>query len=321
MSNIIIAVIEQRENVIKKASFEAAAKAYSLANELEGKAFAVVIGNKVENINKLSAYGINEILFYNNSELEFYNPDLYKNAVTDAVKSLNANCLIFPNTSLGKDLAPRVAVSLNAGLVMDCVQLNSNNNELLAVRPIFAGKALQEVSLNSDIKIFTLRPNVFSTDPGNESEINLTQKELPTIQSKTKVVEFKKAEGKLDVSEANVIVSGGRGLKGPEHFRMLEELAELLGGAVGASRAVVDAGWRSHGDQVGQTGKTVSPTLYIACGISGAIQHLAGMSSSKYIIAINKDKDAPIFTVADYGIVGDVFEVVPAFINELKKLK
>lgn len=321
MSNIIIAVIEQRENVIKKASFEAAAKAYSLANELGGKAFAVVIGNKVENINKLSAYGINEILFYNNSELEFYNPDLYKNAVTDAVKSINANCLIFPNTSLGKDLAPRVAVSLNAGLVMDCVQLNSNNNELVAVRPIFAGKALQEVSLNSEIKIFTLRPNVFSAVPGNESEINLTQKELPAIQSKTKVVEFKKAEGKLDVSEANVIVSGGRGLKGPEHFRMLEELAELLGGAVGASRAVVDAGWRSHGDQVGQTGKTVSPTLYIACGISGAIQHLAGMSSSKYIIAINKDKDAPIFTVADYGIVGDVFEVVPAFINELKKLK
>jgi len=175
--------------------------------------------------------------------------------------------------------------------------------------------------LKSDKKIFTVRPNVFPAEKIAESQAEVEEYLLEDVDLSTKVVSVARAEGKLDVAEAEIVVSGGRGMKGPENFHLIEELADLLGGATGASRAAVDAGWRPHSDQVGQTGKTVSPNLYIAVGISGAIQHLAGMRSSKFIVAINKDKDAPIFQVADYGIVADLFEVVPALIEEVKKVK
>jgi electron transfer flavoprotein alpha subunit len=204
---------------------------------------------------------------------------------------------------------------------MDCIKLNSTN-ELTATRPIYAGKALMDVKLNTDKKIICIRPNVFKAEPStNSGEPEVSVKEISSPNLSSKVTEFKKAEGKLDVAEADIIVSGGRGMKAPENFHLIEELADAFGAAVGASRAVVDAGWRPHREQVGQTGKTVSPTLYVACGISGAIQHLAGMSSSKYIVAINKDKDAPIFNVADYGIAGDIFEVLPVLTEEIKKAK
>ena len=189
-------------------------------------------------------------------------------------------------------------------------------------RPAYAGKALIDVKLLSNKKVITLRPNVFKAQVlDNPPPAELVVKEVSDVNLKSKVTSFKKSEGKLDVAEADIIVSGGRGMKGPENFHLIEELADTLSAAVGASRAVVDAGWRPHSEQVGQTGKTVSPTLYVACGISGAIQHLAGMSSSKYIVAINKDKDAPIFSVADYGITGDLFEIIPALTAEIKKLK
>jgi electron transfer flavoprotein alpha subunit len=204
---------------------------------------------------------------------------------------------------------------------MDCVKLDTSSSKLTATRPVYAGKALVDVKFNSGKKVITIRPNVFKAQPSENSSVDVTTNEVSSPNLKTRVVEFKKSEGKLDVAEADIIVSGGRGLKGPEHFNLIEELADSLGAAVGASRAVVDAGWRPHGEQVGQTGKTVSPSLYVACGISGAIQHLAGMSSSKYIVAINKDKDAPIFNIADYGIAGDVFEILPVLTEEIKKVK
>ncbi len=205
---------------------------------------------------------------------------------------------------------------------MDCIKLDIENGEVIATRPIYAGKALLDVKLKSDIKIFTIRPNVFKAEQSSpDMEANIEIKEIVDADLKTKVVEFKKSDGNIDVAEADIIVSGGRGLKNPESFKLVEDLAEAFGAAVGASRAVVDAGWRPHREQVGQTGKTVSPSLYVACGISGAIQHLAGMSTSKYIVAINKDKDAPIFTVADYGIAGDVFEILPKLTEEIIKLK
>jgi electron transfer flavoprotein alpha subunit len=178
-----------------------------------------------------------------------------------------------------------------------------------------------KTKLNSDVKIFTIRPNIFKAELSDAGSFSVDVKEVSNPNLKSKVVAYKKSEGKLDVAEADIIVSGGRGMKGPENFNLLESLADCLGAAVGASRAVVDAGWRPHREQVGQTGKTVSPTLYVACGISGAIQHLAGMSTSKYIVAINKDKDAPIFSVADYGIAGDLFEVLPVLTEEIKKIK
>jgi electron transfer flavoprotein alpha subunit len=189
------------------------------------------------------------------------------------------------------------------------------------MKPVYAGKALCEMRATSPVKLFTLRPNVFtaSAADGGGAKVEKAAVNLGEGDFRSKVTAVKIAEGRPDVTEASIIVSGGRGMKGPENFHLVEKLADVLGGGVGASRAVVDAGWRPHDEQVGQTGKTVSPSLYIACGISGAVQHLAGMSSSKYIVAVNKDKDAPIFQVADYGIVGDVFEILPALTNELKK--
>ena len=195
------------------------------------------------------------------------------------------------------------------------------DGELIATRPVYAGKALIDVKVNGDKKIFTIRPNTFTLGEGSDATAEVTVKEVSDVNLSVKVTELKQSSGKLDVAEASIIVSGGRGMGGPENYAMLEELADLLGGAVGASRAAVDAGWRPHSDQVGQTGKTVSPNLYIAVGISGAIQHLAGMRTSKYIVAINKDPEAPIFQIADYGITGDLFEVVPALIEEVKKVK
>jgi electron transfer flavoprotein alpha subunit len=192
--------------------------------------------------------------------------------------------------------------------------------DILATRPVYAGKALIDVRVKTATKIFTLRPNVFTAGASQDgaAKVEKVSVALDANDFGSVVKEVKVATGRPDVTEADIIVSGGRGLKGPENFHLIESLADVLGAGVGASRAVVDAGWRPHDEQVGQTGKTVSPTMYVACGISGAVQHLAGMSSSKYIVAINKDKDAPIFQVADYGIVGDVFEIIPELTGQLK---
>lgn len=321
MAEKILAVLEQREGNLKKVSFEAASVALNLANQLGLQAEAVVVGKEISNLNELSKFGISKLTHLKNESLENYSPSAYAEAIASFAKDNEAKILIFPNTAMGVDLAPRVAVKLNSGIVMDCMKLEVKDNEVIATRPVYAGKALIDVKLKSDIKIFTIRPNVFKPQAVDSPTVQIEVKQIDNPNLKTKVTAFKKSEGKLDVAEADIIVSGGRGMKGPENFHLIEELAEVLGAAVGASRAVVDAGWRPHREQVGQTGKTVSPSLYIACGISGAIQHLAGMSSSKYIVAINKDKDAPIFNVADYGIAGDVFEILPALTEEIKKLK
>lgn len=316
----ILAFIEQRSGQIKKSSLEVAKTAADLSQKLNGSVEALCIGNDVNSLDSIGGYGISKVNFIKNSNLENYS-SAYTDLVVNFINQNNFDVIIFSATSLGRDLAPKVSAKLDCGIAVDCVELNISDNKIIATRPIYAGKALMDVTMNSDKKIFSLRPNVFSAGvpTENKAEINFINAEFQ--EPKVKVVEIKKSEGKLDVAEADIIVSGGRGMKGPEHFKMIEELADLIGGAVGASRAVVDAGWRPHSEQVGQTGKTVSPTLYFALGISGAIQHLAGMRSSKYIVAVNKDKDAPIFQAADYGIVGDVFEIVPALIEEIKKIK
>ena len=322
MANKILAVLEQREGLIKRSSFEAVNAAANLAKDLNTSAEAVVVGDTISNINEVSKYGIQEIAHIKNSELSNYSSSGYTDVISNFAKESGFEILILSNTALGKDLAPHLCVKLDAGCIVDCVKLSVSGNEIVCTRPTYAGKALVDVKLLSDKKVITIRPNVFKAQiTENANPPNVVVKEVTSVNLKSKVTEFKKAEGKLDVSEADIIVSGGRGIKGPENYHLIEELADALGAAVGASRAVVDAGWRPHSEQVGQTGKTVSPTLYIACGISGAIQHLAGMSSSKFIVAINKDKDAPIFSVADYGITGDLFEVLPALTNEIKKVK
>lgn len=321
MSKIILAVLEQRENKLKKSAFEVVTTAVSLAKDLGLEAKAIVVGNEIENLDEVSKYGISDVTLFKNSGLTNYSSTAYSDIVTGFAKETGAEYILFSDTALGKDLAPRVAVKLNAACLIDCVHLDTSDGSITATRPIYAGKALMELKPKSEIKVITIRPNIFKARPVDGSSINLTTKEVDSPDLSTKVIEFKKSEGKMDVAEADIIVSGGRGLKTPENFKLVEELADTLGAAVGASRAVVDAGWRPHREQVGQTGKTVSPSLYIACGISGAIQHLAGMSSSKYIVAINKDKEAPIFGVADYGIAGDVFEILPVLTKEIKKIK
>lgn len=320
--NKALVFLEQREGKIKRSSFESISVSKKISSELNIELLVVTIGNDIENINDVSKFGVAKVFHYKNADLINYSTTAYTEIISKMANEVSADYLFFPNTSLGKDLAPHVAAKIDAGLIMDCTNLELNNGEIIATRPIYAGKALIDVKLNSDKKVYTLRPNVFKAVAQENGQVpEVIIKEVTTPNLSNKVLEINKSEGKMDVAEADIIVSGGRGLKAPENFHLVEELADVLGGAVGASRAVVDAGWRPHREQVGQTGKTVSPSLYIACGISGAIQHLAGMSSSKYIVAVNKDKDAPIFNVADYGITGDVFEILPELIEEIRKIK
>lgn len=321
MANKILAILEQREGELKRSAFEAVSTSADLAKQLSLEAEAVVVGGEISNLNEIGKYGISKVVHLKNNELANYSSSAYAAAIAEYAKESDADYLLFANTSLGKDLAPRVSIKIDAGILTDCINLQVDG-DIVATRPVYAGKALLDVKLKTGKKIFTIRPNVFKAHPlENAADVNVEVKEISSPNLRTKVVEMKRSEGKLDVAEADIIVSGGRGLKGPENYHLVEALAEALGAAVGASRAVVDAGWRPHGEQVGQTGKTVSPSLYVACGISGAIQHLAGMSSSKYIVAINKDKDAPIFNVADYGIAGDAFEILPALTEEIKRVK
>ena len=318
----ILVFAEQRDNKIKKAAYEAVKAARTVADQMNGEVVALIVGGSVQSLApSLGGYGAQKILAAEDARLTFYASSAYAKIIAGAAQKLGADTVFLPATAMGKELAPRVAVMLGAGLASDCTSLVVEGGELVATRPLYAGKALARIRITSGSKVYTLRPNVFpSGEPSNAAgqvemlPVNLSEKDLACH-----VKELKQSSGRLDVAEADIVVTGGRGLRGPENFPMIEELAGVLGGAVGASRAVVDAGWRPHDEQVGQTGKTVSPNLYIAVAVSGAIQHLAGMSSSKYIVAINKDKDAPIFQVASYGIVGDAFEIVPALTAEIKR--
>lgn len=320
----ILALAEQRDGVLKKAAFEAVRAARVLADQLAGEVVALVVGDGVEHAaGELGRYGAHRIAVVQDSRLKNYSTTAYSKIIAHVAAKEDASLVLLSATSMGKDCAPRVAVRLEAGLVSDCVALRIESNDIIATRPVYAGKALVDVRATSARKVFTLRPNVFPAGASNGNGVPVQKVDAPLAENDfaSVVEETTHSKGKIDVAEADIIVTGGRGLKGPENFGMIEELAAAFGGAVGASRAVVDAGWRPHDEQVGQTGKTVSPSLYVAVAVSGAIQHLAGMSSSKYIVAINKDKDAPIFQVTDYGIVGDAFEVVPALTKEVNRLK
>lgn len=320
----ILAFAEQRENRFKKSAFEVTQTSANIAAQIGAEHVTVVIGDAVDSITaELAHYGATRVIAAQDPRLHFYSTTAYAKIVAEIARKENAGLLFFPASQMGKDLAPRVAAKLDAGIAADCIALKVDGGDIIATRPIYAGKALVDIKVVSPVKMFSLRPNVFTASPASGGKVSVEKVniELDDADFGAKVTGTKINTGRPDVTEAGIIVSGGRGLKAPENFHLVEKLADAFGGAVGASRAVVDAGWRPHDEQVGQTGKTVSPTLYVACGISGAVQHLAGMSSSKYIVAINKDKDAPIFQVADYGIVGDLFEVLPPLIEEVKKVR
>jgi electron transfer flavoprotein alpha subunit len=325
MAQGILAFIEQRQGSIKKPSLETLSAARRLADDLHEKVIALYIGADDPSA-MLASLGADRVVLVRHDLLATYSPEGYTSAVAEYSRKASPRIILGAATAMGRDFLSRVAARLRVGLAQDCTDARIVEGQRLeCVRPIFAGKAFARVRPTMTPAMATLRPNVFSLGAANPSRAAETEHFSPAISAdkiRARVQEIKTSGGqKMELTEANIIVSGGRGLKGPENFPMIQALADALGGAMGASRAAVDAGWIDHSYQVGQTGKTVSPTLYLACGISGAIQHLAGMSSSKYIVAINKDPEAPIFKLADYGIVGDLFTVVPALTQELKKLK
>jgi len=316
-------VAEQRDGALRKISFELASTARRLADELGEEVGAVLLGSGISSLaGELAKYGVDKIYVADSAVFENYTTDAYAAAVAKIAKEKEPAIILFGASSLGKDLSARVAGKLACGLATDCTDVKIREGKLVALRPVYAGKCFIEVISTVYPQMASLRPNVFPVvEKQGAGEVINFDPALDASELKTKVLEVQKdTSGKVDLTEANIIVSGGRGMGGPEGFTVLEELAAVINATVGASRAAVDAGWRPQKDQVGQTGKVVSPNLYIACGISGAIQHLAGMSSSKYIVAINKDSEAPIFSKADYGVVDDLFKVVPELVKECRKL-
>ena len=319
----VLAVLEQRDSALRKVSHEVVTGARRIADALGGSVDALVLGaGPVRGTDQLGGFGADQVITLTNAAFGMYAPEGYTQAVAARAKAAGSRAVVFAASATGKDLAPRVAARLGVPLAQDVTDVAVEDGTVTVIRPVYAGKALLKVKLTARPALISLRPNVF-TPVQRPRAGTVETAALEVAAGRVIVRQIKAAEaGALDVAEAPIVVSGGRGLKEPANFKVLEALAAAFGGkaAVGASRAVVDAGWRPHADQVGQTGKTVSPTLYVAVGISGAIQHLAGMRTSKVIVAINKDKDAPIFKVADYGIVGDLFEVVPKLAEEIKKL-
>jgi electron transfer flavoprotein alpha subunit len=320
----ILAVAETRDGALRKVSEEAVAAARTIGEQLKADVDALVFGSEGVSgaAGALGKVGAARVLVGESADLKQYAPDIAAQLVADTVKAGDYFAVVFAASAMGKDLAPRVAAKLDVPLATDATALAVENGELIVSRPVYAGRAIARVVLNGTPRLLSIRPNVFRAQerPAAGAVEKVT---VPSVQQRTKVREVKAAAGaKLDVAEAAIVVSGGRGLKGPENWHLLEGLRDVLGRncALGASRAVVDAGWRPHAEQVGQTGKTVSPQLYFAVGISGAMQHLAGMRSAKTIVAINKDPDAPIFKIADYGLVGDVTELLPRLSEEIKRV-
>ena len=317
----VLCVLETRDGALRKVSHEVVAAGRRIGAKVDA---LVLASGPVSG----DLPGADRVLTATHADFARYSPDGF--AETIAKHAGGYDAIVFAATATGKDLAPRVGAKLGVSVATDVTELSVDGGKVIATRPVYAGKALQKVRLNGKPALVSVRPNTFAADgtagepaPSGARGQEAVTVDVPSFTAKVTVSEVKApAAAALDVSEATIIVSGGRGLKEPANFALLEALASAIGGAaVGASRAVVDAGWRDHAAQVGQTGKTVSPSLYVAVGISGAIQHLAGMRTSKVIVAINRDKDAPIFKVADYGIVGDLFEIVPRLTEEIRKLR
>lgn len=324
MRRNVLILTELREHALRQVSFEALTAARQLS--ADGEITAVVVGNDVPDVTSdLARYGATKVLYVDHEHLGDYSTDAYLQAWSYVVQQSNPDVILAPHTSIGKDVSPRVASKLGLGLISDCTNVELLDDRIVFTRPIYAGKAFMKKAFKDERCVFaTLRPNNISavevTDTA-EAIVENVSLDIPADSLRTVVEDVvQKAASGVDLSEARIVVSGGRGVKSAEGFKPLQELADVLGAAVGASRGACDADYCDYALQIGQTGKVVTPDLYIACGISGAIQHLAGMSNSKVIVAINKDPEANIFKVADYGIVGDLFDVVPKLTEEFKKV-
>ena len=320
MSQDVLVITEYAQEGFRKITYEALSAGKRLAGDLGGKLIAAVLGAGVsEAAEELKTYGADRIIVADDPALAPFVTETHARVLADVIAQTSPQIMVLGATTQGRDLSARLSARLNAPLATDCVKLRIENQALLATRPMYGGKILADVALNGTPQMVAIRPKAMaietSAGEGTVESISVNIN-APVV----KVISENLASGKVELTEADVVITGGKGMGG-EDFSLLEELADLLNGAVGASRSAVDEGWRSSADQVGQTGKVVSPNLYVASGVSGAIQHLAGMSSSKIIVAINKDPEAPIFQKADYGIVGDLFEVVPVLAAEIRKIK
>jgi electron transfer flavoprotein alpha subunit len=322
MARKVLVLGEARDGQLRNVSFEAIAAAKTVAEG--GEVVGVLVGDSVNSLgNDLYQYGADKVVAVEDAKLAQYTPDGFSQALMAVIEQENPEGIIFGHTSLGKDLAPKIASKLGSGLISDAIAVEEAGGNLVFTRPIYSGKAFEKKIVTDGLVFATIRPNNIAPlekDSGKSGEVSTVSAEIKDLRTIIKDVVRKATEG-VDLSEAKVVVAGGRGVKSEEGFEPLKELANVLGGAVGASRGACDADYCDYSLQIGQTGKVVTPDLYIAAGISGAIQHLAGMSNSKVIVAINKDPEANIFKVADYGIVGDLFEVIPMLTEEFKKLK
>ncbi|HFG9178916.1 TPA: electron transfer flavoprotein subunit alpha/FixB family protein [Clostridioides difficile] len=326
-SNGVWVIGEQREGKINPVTIELIGEGRKLADQL-GKELAVVIaGYEVEKeVKELLHYSVDKVYYINDPLLKDFTTDGYAISIANLIERKKPEVVLVGATSIGRDIAPRIAGKVGTGLTADCTKLeiDSTDNKLLQTRPAFGGNLMATIVCPKNRpQMSTVRPGVMAKAVRNESETGILEVVTPELTEKmirTRLVEILPQEKKsVNLTDARIIVSGGRGLKRAEGFELIKELADKLGAEIGASRAAVDSGWIEHSHQVGQTGTTVRPELYIACGISGAIQHLAGMSDSKYIVAINKDAKAPIFSICDYGIVGDLYEIIPEMIESLNR--
>lgn len=320
----VLVYVENAEGKFKKSTFEVVSYAAAIANQLNTGLTAISIGDvKQEDLSNLGKYGASKVLNVSGDKLKSFVNQAYASIIAEAAQKEQADVVVLSNSFSGKGLAPRIAVKLKAGLADAAVELpETDNNKFIIKRTAFSGKAFANVELNSQVKVIALNPNAYQVnESGSAAKVEDFQANVKDSDFGTMITEIVRASNKIALPDAELVVSAGRGLKGPENWPMIEELASVLGAATACSKPVSDAGWRPHEEHVGQTGITVSPNLYIAIGISGAIQHLAGVSSSKTIVVINKDPEAPFFKVADYGIVGDAFEVVPKLIEAFKAYK
>ena len=325
MPDNVLVVAEQRDGDLKKVTFEMLGEGTRIGEKLGGVVEAALLGSGVGGVaDALAHYGAARVYLADAPSLQQYSSEGYTTVLARLIQKAEPAVVLLGATTQGKDLAPRVAARLGLGLASDCTAFEvAAGGRLIITRPLYGGRAIATVMEKTTPQMATVRPNVMvPLEPDTSRTASVEKLAVETGDVRAKVIDLIQESGRQQVglAEAEIIVSGGRGLKGPENFCLLEELADVLGAAVGASRAAVDAGWIDHSHQVGQTGRTVTPNLYIACGISGAVQHLAGMKTARYIVAINKDPEAPIFRVADYGIVGDLFEVVPILTEEFKKV-
>lgn len=322
MARKVLVLGEARDNALRNVSFEAIAAGKTIAEG--GEVVGVLLGSSVSALgNELIQYGADRVIVVEDEKLEQYTSDGYSQALMAVLDQESPEGIIFGHTALGKDLAPKIASKLGSGLISDATSVEEAGGNLVFTRPIYSGKAFEKKIVTDGLIFATIRPNnidPLEKDESRSGDVSSVSVDIKDLRAIIKDVVRKATDG-VDLSEAKVVIAGGRGVKSTDGFGPLKELADVLGGAVGASRGACDADYCDYSLQIGQTGKVVTPDLYIACGISGAIQHLAGMSNSKVIVAINKDPEASIFNVADYGIVGDLFEVVPMLTEEFKKLK